>query len=843
MMRLACAVLGLWACSPVDAGPKKAVCELHLFGEPDPDPYRGEGGGGKTADELMAEAAKKIPIAGTCDVRLRDQVEGAVLAGKGGAVKTSPAWDHKGKVEHLDQVLSVLAVSDDEQRQLARDGMVVPARLAYDDYASAYYDIHRGQLPIFVSADSILHAVYASHDQLLAKLEQDVLVSRLDDALGRMHCALGAAAKEYPPEVAEDLDFYLLVARQLLSQRDDLEPQVAPSIAEKAHELVYSIEYDVGTLTEIELFGRKRAFDASAFKPRGHYADYGLESYFRAAMWLSRIELNLVSRDTRSSSPGYTPDPSETPREAIDALALADLAERAGALGDLATVDRAWGEFAGKREDVPLADLIALRKKAGIKKLTLDSADKLRAAIGNDYRRSVNIFPNPNVRNLPVIATAIGPRVTVDTIALGSLPATTDAGEAAAAVAYVLGNDHALAYTGSLKKVELDAARSALAAQKPRDDLYNSWLDAIRALSHPAKGAQASFAATGAYQDMRMDSTVAAYGQLRHNHVLVAAQVYDVGGCEIPDGYVEPVPEVYEDLARWAKDGERVFATLDTKHKTGGEKYFARVQKLLTLLATISKHELANRPLTADEKRFLAMAVEVRNAEAWGYNGTFPLPTYDGWYIDMFTNQDAAFHQASFIADYATHNRQDIGQWVDYLGARGPHLGLFVVDADGPPRIMVGPVSEAFGAQSPIANRYSDQDLDKVTPVAPWAASYTFAAPAVPSMTVTAAVPVAKKDHTHDWHVKQLKLAEGMLAIEADRELGDATIELRDHHFVKLDTMKVHLKAGRNEIKLARTDGVESLLVHVGAFSGRVDFSLEGIAAQTFPESPRAPVR
>ena len=61
--------------------------------------------------------------------------------------------------------------------------------------------------------------------------------------------------------------------------------------------------------------------------------------------------------------------------------------------------------------------------------------------------------------------------------------------------------------------------------------------------------------------------------------------------------------------------------------------------------------------------------------------------------------------------------------------------------------------------------------------------------------------------------------------------------------FVKLDTMKVHLKAGRNEIKLARTDGVESLLVHVGAFSGRVDFSLEGIAAQTFPESPRAPVR
>ena len=75
MMRLACAVLGLWACSPVDAGPKKAVCELHLFGEPDPDPYRGEAvkafitlrpGATATADEVIefcrASLAKyKVP--------------------------------------------------------------------------------------------------------------------------------------------------------------------------------------------------------------------------------------------------------------------------------------------------------------------------------------------------------------------------------------------------------------------------------------------------------------------------------------------------------------------------------------------------------------------------------------------------------------------------------------------------------------------------------------------------------------------------------------------------------------------------------------------------------------
>ena len=57
------------------------------------------------------------------------------------------------------------ALSAVEQAQLTRDGMVVPQRLAYEDYTTAYYFIHRAQLPVFVSVDSIFHAIYKSHDQ------------------------------------------------------------------------------------------------------------------------------------------------------------------------------------------------------------------------------------------------------------------------------------------------------------------------------------------------------------------------------------------------------------------------------------------------------------------------------------------------------------------------------------------------------------------------------------------------------------------------------------------------------------------------------------------------------
>src|SRR6185503_18727276 len=112
----------------------------------------------------------------------------------------------------------------------------------------------------------------------------------------------------------------------------------------------------------VELFGRARLIDFTQYKPRGHYTGSDeLSRYFVAAMWASRLELNLVSRSSRSSAPGPEPDPRETPREAIDALALADLAAASGAATSLDTVEQAWTLLAGRREDVSVTQLAQLR--------------------------------------------------------------------------------------------------------------------------------------------------------------------------------------------------------------------------------------------------------------------------------------------------------------------------------------------------------------------------------------------------------------------------------------------------------------------------------------------------
>src|SRR5690606_8616266 len=46
---------------------------------------------------------------------------------------------------------------------------------------------------------------------------------------------------------------------------------------------------------EIKLFGVKREEDFSQFKPRGHYVgEVSLERYFRAQMWLGRVDLRIL---------------------------------------------------------------------------------------------------------------------------------------------------------------------------------------------------------------------------------------------------------------------------------------------------------------------------------------------------------------------------------------------------------------------------------------------------------------------------------------------------------------------------------------------------------------------
>lgn len=721
--------------------------------------------------------------AGTCGVNSGNirVAEDAIAAstGAGPAVKKVP-WDHRTAPRYTDIVDRRLRLTTAERAMLFRQGFVVPARLEHASYAWALHDIYQSQLPIFVSVDAVLHAIYASNDELLATIEESRLARVEADTLEALACALPAAALQYPPDVAKDLDLYLTVARSLLAGKA-VKSSLGDGVDLEAAAIVLRVMKAEG-LSAITLFGRTRNVDWSLYTPRGHYATERhpatLAAYFRAATWLSRLELNLVSRVCPSSAPVL--DGSETPREATVAIALSDLAERANAMDAIDLLDRAWGLLGGKREDVSVREMAKLRARAKIDRITIpESFEALKATIGKDYQRTARLHyvPLGCSGDLPAIATMLGPRVVPDTTATRSLVHPDVPGRDMLGLAdmmYAFGHDQAKAYAKQDLAMfpelaqKLDVARAVVQAPLTHDDLYSSWLGAIRALGKRPEGVLPSFMDTPAYADLRLNSAVAAFGQIRHNYVLLAGQGYNEGGCEIPDGYVEPAPAVYEALIAYARRGEAVMAELDPKDAMGATAYFAKLGRTLKTLKTIGDGELAGRVLTVEERRFLSLVVEMTPATS--DSG----PTYTGWYFDLFrTREGDGLRGADFIADYFTSLDANA---IAYAGVSATRLGVFVVDSGGVPRLAVGPVSRAYEHVGRLASRVDDEGAKKLTRVSdPWAASYTVAA--------SPAHPFALKG-SDEVHVDGGNTPGLTVTLRGERPLGAVTVELLDHHYV-----------------------------------------------------------
>lgn len=758
-----------------------------------------------------ASGRKKVPssAAGVCEVADSNiaRAQAAIVQRQGLAAPVPPKpWDRRSPPRHMDRVAARLALTEAERALLAKNGFVVTTRDDAPSYAWMFHEIYQSELPVYVSADAILHAVFVSNDHALATVERAELVGRLDGVLAAMHCALPAMVAELPREVALDVDVYLTVSRSLLAGA----PVASVlGVDAEAAELVR----DAGLARDMKpvaLFGRDRMIDFTQYRPRGRYAgDEVLGRYFRAAMWLSRLELNLVSRSSRSSQPGVAPNPEETPREANDALALAFLAERAGVVEDVDRLDRAWELLAGRREDVGLRALLALAKGARIATIDATSPPKLRAAIGGSFVRTARLHYMPEgSKDLPVIATMLGPRVTPDTAALRPLAHSEVPGRhmvTASDVAYALGHDrakvHLAADLAAHPKLAagLTSARDTLAARPRSGSLYDAWLDAVTGLARRPAGDLPSFMSTPAFADLRVSSAVAGYGQLRHNYVLMAGQEYSEGGCEIPDGWVEPVPEVYRAIVAYAARGAAVVRELDPKDVHAIAAYFAELGKNASVLAAIADDELAGRPLSEPARQFLSMIVEMSPATTGGP------PTYTGWYFDMFRTRDEGLADAAFVSDYFTSGQLSRAA---YAGASPPRMGVFVVDTAGPPRVVVGPVAHAWELDGPIDERLTDETAKEAPGKrSPWETSYAAPAPSPVPIGLSGDLSQSRRSVS--------------LRIASTRALRAVTLELLDHHRRGLATRTVAVPAG----KVARVDfalaasRVEAVRVKVGEWS------------------------
>jgi hypothetical protein len=519
----------------------------------------------------------------------------------------------------------------------------------------------------------------------------------------RLRLAMGAA-QAFTPETRADVDVYLAVARDLLSGGSV--PMVAGGSSSHVESLV-ALATDAKEQTAESLFGVSRTIDFSQYKPRGHYTEsLGLQRYFRSMMWLGREDARLVTE---------TPDGERVVhKRSIDAMLAMRTLLDPPSLTLWSAMDRALDAFVGKRDSMSFpeadrllgelgaADPVAAAKIGDDRWLAaLDKGDyggqRIASSIQGESRtgrpaalaRSFSPFGQRFVIDSEVFSHLVYDRLPSGDGPLRLMPRPLD-------VAYtVFGNARAKVLLRSeLEQFAtldhaLEVERTAVdqvTLPAWHDNLYNSWLFALRALSpsSPHEHTLPAVARTEAWATRILNTQLASWAELRHDTVLYAKQSYTTSaGCSYPDAYVEPYPEFFAALGDFAKKGKEAAAGFDKGPGKGIAEYFERLGKVTALLGGMATRELEGEALTPDQLKFINQTVKINRREVDMVCTREIIESLDGWYTSLFYNSGDTLARDPTIVDVHTQPTDAVGNAVGnvlHVGTGDPRLMAVTTD-------------------------------------------------------------------------------------------------------------------------------------------------------------------
>ncbi len=651
------------------------------------------------------------------------------------AFQVAPSYD-VATIAGLDKIqASALMLNESELSALGERGFVITDRRAFPSFAYGYSTIYLEDLPVYVSADSILDAVHRSYDDILKALEQEALLPELEALLGGMHQNLAdGAGDERDDSVVKDADLFVAIARSLLAGKP-----VAPRAGASAQEVeaLFELAQAADGTRDVSLFGvLRKDEDFSQFAPRGHYTDSpALTRYFKAMMWLGRVDLRLIET---------LPDGQQLfRRRQLDAMLL--LADLVGT--DLRPgfdrIDRTIGAFVGEPDYMTLPQVSELLQALGVEssaEVAALSDDVIAQAIidGNfgAQRISSHIIAHRSPqKTLPLSRSfaLLGQRYVLDSHVFSNvvydrvpdqprrmMPSPLDAAFAA------LSNDQAAELLApELSTYERSGYPSALAQTRLLADahptefwdgnLYNQWLSALRQLSpnatSSAEGAEQLFpvARTEAWGRRLLNAQLASWAQLRHDTILYAKQSYTGGAsCDFPDGYVDPYPKFYAALASFGARGQALVSGLDLKGPTGARasSYFQELSSVMTRLQAIAEHQRSGAELTPAMLDFINEAVVVQDVCGGGV-------LESGWYKRLFFDVFSAAEADPTIADVHTQPTDAGGTPVGHVlhvGTGAPRLMVVVAEGCSGPRAYAGLASSYREVITKDFERLTDEE-------------------------------------------------------------------------------------------------------------------------------------
>lgn len=631
-------------------------------------------------------------------------------------------------------------LNEKELETLKTHGMVVSERLGHKSFGDAYYRLYSDDLPVFITADSVMHAWHQSFDAILKYIEGEILVPTLQRILGFLQQKLPVITCE---KTRADVDYYIAVALCLLSGERGLY-----TIAENKDRTIATLDaIEQQKTMGVVLFGKPRTEDFSQFKPRGHYESQEvLRRYFKAMMWLGRIDFRLNGRESNMQQIRCAVMLVLLLRSSEECMASWKKFEKtlqlfigeADCMTPLQLHDilNVIPELQGKEDVWSIDDQTMLRIQLQIEELD----------VGNQLINSALREPEA-VERLPKSFAMFGQRFTVDAFALSQVVAPDESQAihkqrrvpSSLDVAFsVLQNNNTVPEISRRTSVQdgvpfrdglpyvhaLDTTRRAMDQLDDANwsqSLYSMWLDCLRELSKAPSHESPTFHSE-AWAMRMLNTQLASYTELKHDTILYTKQSYTCDNdCEYADVFVEPVPRFWTKLRCMA---ERAASLLMELYGTGTPKekheiysryqqaFFRRFAKVVGKLEDASKKLVKDQPLVKKEWEFLKNVVEIENGSG--------SPQYLGWYPSLFylENENSCKWDplvADIHTDPSDRNVGDPGCIV-HTAVGNVFMGLFMVNQrrsdkdDTKSRIFAGPVFSFYEFQQPIDQRMTDSE-------------------------------------------------------------------------------------------------------------------------------------
>jgi hypothetical protein len=511
-------------------------------------------------------------------------------------------------------------LTEDEKSLLNKHGFVVTERLPeinpndgrYDTFLDHFLDIWYKDLPVFISTDAILHAFHFNYDKLMMNIERGYLIERISKLLSDMHSKIPDLALNYTADsemerMLRDVDIYLTVPLRLLGV------EIAPHYIENSVEIEQILALIAAEQFNVYPFFSEncKEIDFSQFRPRGHYTeDDNLMRYFRAMMWLGRIEIYLLPPKAETlTCPKQTT--ADIQRQVIDTFLLTELMEAAAVHSVYDEIEQVITFLVGEQDNVTPQNVSSLFEMLQITDavqlldtlLVQQFQDTLKTKSWAFQRIQSQILAHDPLSEEPVRPAAafmlFGQRYIIDSYVTANVvydkiiyqddficrlfPSTLD-------ILFALGNDAA----AQLLQPQLDEYHYAtnLTALRYLVDSYddNFWQSSIYNMWLP-------------WWQQKMNTQLASWTELRHDNLLYAKPSYTSGfACSYPCGYVEPMPQFFQSMRTMGQVAAEKMAAIpfsDQTLQTNIVDYFNLVEGISDTLAAITQKELAGIALDA----------------------------------------------------------------------------------------------------------------------------------------------------------------------------------------------------------------------------------------------------